>query len=160
MTNHRFTFEVLDKKPLGDFDDILQDGQIRSHRMIFADSADSKMQIALDATEAVKTQDRRLLALNRRPGFHYADSTVDSQAEARAANRQATYDAYDEQLRTAYLGKRKEPEPETFTVPLSTLLASGDTATRPTFDATAAKARKDAAYAAYDSQISDAWRNK
>jgi hypothetical protein len=96
MTKH-FTFEVLDD------DGILRDGETRTHRMMMRDSKTlTPLEIADAATKAVMARDSAAFASARRPGFHYADSAVDSRAEARAANRQASYDAYDREISTAW----------------------------------------------------------
>jgi hypothetical protein len=143
-----FTFEVLKDKD----DTILRDGETLTHKLMMRDSVTkSDVQIALEATQAVMARDVALLARNRRPGFYYADSMVDSGAEARAVARQATYDAYDKDVSTAWMGKAA-----TATVNDS---AAVDPRTQQ-YDAVAAKAAKEAAYSAYDATVEHAWRNK
>jgi hypothetical protein len=101
MTKH-FTFEVLDD------DGILRDGETRTHRMMMRDSATkTNAQIALDATEALKVRDAAIFAASRRPGFVY-DSTLDSQATARAAARQASYDEYSREVSNAWRRKHSD----------------------------------------------------
>jgi len=99
MTKH-FEFKILD-----DEDRILRDGETFTHRMMMRDSISKPLQDALDATEALKLRDAAAFANSRRPGFHYADSAVDSRAEARARNRQLSYDEYSRDISEAWRGK-------------------------------------------------------
>jgi hypothetical protein len=94
----RFTFEILDNGEA-----VLRDGETLTHRMMMRDSADPR-QIALDATEALKVRDAQVLAASRKPGFVYS-SVLDSQASARAAARQSSYDSYDRDISTAWQRK-------------------------------------------------------
>ena len=144
MTEH-FEFRILDKKPLGDFDDVLQDGHSLNHRLMLKDSiSKTEVQIALDATEAVKVRDAQILAATRRPGFVY-DTTLDSQASARASARQTSYDLYDKEISTAYLGKA---------APVTDAI---DPRTQQ-YDAASARAEKEKAYLAYDADLAARYR--
>jgi hypothetical protein len=77
---------------------ILKDVEHLTVSMFMKDSISkplTPLEIADAATKAVMARDSAAFAASRKPGWHYADSAVDSRAEARAANRQASYDAYD-----------------------------------------------------------------
>src|SRR5664279_1174769 len=87
---------------------ILKDGEHLTVSMFMKDSISkplTPLEIADAATKAVMARDSAAFAASRKPGWHYADSAVDSRAEARAANRQASYDAYDREISEAWRGK-------------------------------------------------------
>jgi hypothetical protein len=133
---------------------LVRDGHVLRCGMMFKDSVDPVQQ-ALDATEALKMRDAAILAASRKPGFHYADSTLDSQATARAAARQASYDIYDREISTAYL--RKEAVIADAAVdPRQAWHAARANRTADANDAHAAV--MDAAYAAVDEELRNAWR--
>ena len=123
---------------------LLRDHETRSHPMMFADAVDP-IKLALDATEAFLVKDAALLSQTRRPGFYRAGDAVDSRAAARAASRQRTYNAYDKEISTAWMGKA---------APVANH-AAVDTST---YDAVTAKTRKDAALDAYDLELTNSWK--
>jgi hypothetical protein len=149
MTNHRFTFEVKDTD-----DTILRDGETRTHKMMLRDSVTkTDTQIALDATEALKVRDAAILAASRKPGFVYS-TTLDSQATARAASRQASYDAYDDQLRASYF--KHAPVVTDAVDPRQAWHAAR--ANRTADAADTRRATMDAAYAERDEELRNAWK--
>jgi hypothetical protein len=134
---------------------ILKDGKHASLKMFMKDSITTDAQIALDATEALKLRDAAIFAASRKPGFHYADSAVDSRAESRAANRQASYDAYDEQLKASYF--KQAPVATDAVDPRQAWHAARD-ASRAADASDTRRATIDAAYAAVDEELQNAWR--
>jgi hypothetical protein len=150
-----FKFEILKDN---DDDTILRDGETFTNRMMMRDSIAkplTPLEIADAATKDVMARDLAAFAAARRPGFHYADSAVDGRAEARAANRQASYDAYDEQLKASYF--KQAPVADAAVDPRQAWHDARN-AGRAAGTNDARRAVMDQAYAQYDSEISDAWR--
>jgi hypothetical protein len=145
----RFEFKILDNE-----DTILRDGETLTNRMMMRDSVTrDAVQIALDATEALKVRDAAIFAASRRPGFVFSD-TLDSQATARAAARQTSYDSYDRDISTAW--QRKAPVTET--VDTRQAWHDAHNAERAASGTDTRRATMDAAYAAVDEELQNAWR--
>jgi hypothetical protein len=149
MTKH-FEFKIKDD------DSILRDGESYNHRLMLRDSISNPIQDALDATEALKVRDAAILAASRKPGWHFADSAVDSRAEARAAARQASYDEYSREVSNAW--RRKDTVIVDAAVDPRAAWHAARDASRAAGTNDARRAVMDAAYAQYDSEITDAWR--
>jgi hypothetical protein len=144
-----------------DDNSILKDGETISVRMMMRDSiTKSDAQIALDATQAVKIRDAAILDAAHRPGFIRAAPVMTDAAVARNNARGEIYDAYDRDLADAW--RRKDA---TVTDATDSRTAYHDSVKEKYsrtdhYDAAKARAARDAAYAAYDSEQTDAWRNK
>jgi hypothetical protein len=94
-------------------------------------------------------------------GLTVLDDEDRSQAEARAANRQASYDAYDRDISTAYLRKEAviaDPAIDPRQAWHDSRAASTDDTPTVVHDAAKARALKEAAYTALDNEITQAWR--
>jgi hypothetical protein len=155
----RFTFEILDAD-----DGILRDGETRTHRMMMRDSiTKTPIEIALDATHAVKVRDAAILDAASRPGFRHTAPLITDAHRARAAQRDKMYEASDREVSDAW--RRKD------TVIADTdtrqawhdarnaeLTKRADVSRTEHFDAATAQGLKDAAYAAVDADLTEAWR--
>jgi hypothetical protein len=150
MTN-RFTFEVLKDKD----DTILRDGETLTHKLMLRDSANlTPLQIADAATKDAMARDAAVFAASRRPGFVYT-TVLDSQAGARAAARQASLDAYDRDISTAW--QRKDTVIADAAV--DPRQAWHDARANRTADTTDKHAVLiDAEYAKLDDELQNAWR--
>jgi hypothetical protein len=149
MTKH-FEFKIMDD------DTILRDGETLTVKQFMRDSKPlTALEITDAATKAVIARDAAAYDATHKPGWHYAGIAVDSRAEARAANRQASLDAYDRDITTAWMGT---PPVVTDAVDPRTAWHDAHNAGRAAATTDARRATLDAAYLAADEELQNAWR--
>jgi hypothetical protein len=143
---------------------ILRDGETMTCRLMMKDSiTKSPVQLALDATHAVKMKDAAILDAAHKPGFIRTAPVITDAMLARNAARAEYYDAYDQSVSTAW--ERKAPvadatDPDPRTAWHDAHNASRAAATEAHnasrtdhYDAATARAAKDAAYNSYDADL-------
>jgi hypothetical protein len=136
---------------------ILQDGETFNHRLMLRDSiTKTDVQIALDATHAVKVRDAAILDAAHKPGFRYANVITDAQ-RARAQSRDTMYEASDRECSEQWRNKAPvvdaTDDPRTAWHDAHNATRSAHFADSRTYDAATAQAAKDAAYNSYDADL-------
>jgi hypothetical protein len=133
---------------------ILRDGETMTCRLMMKDSiTKSPVQLALDATHAVKMKDAAILDAAHKPGFIRTAPVITDAMLARNAARAEYYDAYDKSISTAW--ERKAPVVTDAADPRTAYHNSVKEKYSRTdhYDAATAQAAKDAAYDSYDADL-------